>query len=422
MNNSFFEGSGIMKKVIKIILIIFLLLLLLQLIVTIFTKEYINNYSLKTKENTFLINEHFHDKRYDIVITDKNKEKYIFTVSHNYHKEKNIIKNVNYFETKNLTCLYPVLKKSFSSDLYCLYNKKQVTLSFLETLDDENIKDFLTQMSKKKLTNSLPKESSKEKFSNISIYKNNILPNYTYLLWNYKGLYIVNSKKTINEKFLSKDKYENTLATLLDNYYIYIDTTKENYKEINYYDLKKNKNYTYKIKDYNLSKRIYFNGLYNHELYLTDLDTKKEYKFNPKKKKFYQINELDSYYVVKDNKLVTITKSKFFSNKVYFDGFIKNEKITDLYKTKEIKYVNNYYYFKVKNKIYKALKNHEKSAILLFELPSIKEWNIKDDDLTVVSDDTFYLYNDEVGLLKLIQSNELRYNYKNICHLWKNKK
>ena len=403
-------------------IVIFLLLLFLQLIITLLTKEYINKYSLKTKENTFLINEHFHDKRYDIIITDRNKKNYIFTILYNYNKQKNIIKDIKYFKDRNLTCIYPILKKSYSSDLYCLYNKKQVSISFLSTLDDENIQEFLKKISKKKLAISLPsKENPKEKFSKISIYKNNILTDYTYLLWNYKGLYIINSKKTINEKLLSKDKYENTLATLLDNYYIYIDTTKKNYKEINYYDLKKYKNYTYKIKDYSLSKRLYFNGIYNHELYLTDLDTKKEYKFNPKKKKFLQINELDSYYVVKGNKLVTITKSKFFEKEIYFNDSIKNKEIIKLYDTNEIKYSNNYYYFKVQNKIYKALKNHEESAILLFELPSIKEWNIKGDDLTVISDDTFYLYNEKVGLRKLVESNELRYNYKNICHIWKNK-
>lgn len=408
-----------MKKILKMFLALFIILLFLQIISVILKQSHKITYSLKTEKEEFLVTENFHDKTlYDFIITTKNKDKFVISIDKNYYKQKNIVKDLKIYKKNDVVCLYPIYKKTSAKKLFCSYDKKQVSLSYLFSLDNDNLQDFLKE-TLKKLDISYPKKSTKTSFSKINVYQENILSDYTFLIWNYKGLYILNSKENTQEKLLSKDKYENTLATLLDNYYIYIDTNAKNYSEIYIYDVKKRKKITYKIRDFKLSKRIYFNGIYNHELYITDLDTKYEYKFNPKKKKLVQVNKTNSYLAVKNKKLITLTKSEFLEDEVYFDKYVSNKKITKMFNTQEIYYYNKYYYFRVGNKIYKALENYEKEAILLFELDNIKEWKLYNGDLTIIGDDTFYFYNDKVGLLPIVESNELRYNYKNICHFWK---
>ena len=417
-NKLTFTWGDILRKYLKKILFLVLTIILLGIVLFILKKEHKVTYSLKKDDYNFQIEENFHNKTlYDFFITT-NKKSFAFTLNKNYFKQRKIIKNIDVYHKKDLLCIYPILKNDYKEDYHCLYKNKPVSISYLSTLNDDYIQKFLkTRALKLKIP--YPKKSSKKSFSKIEVYQDNILPNYKFLIWNYKGIYLLSPEENKNIKLLTKDKYENTLAAILNNFYIYIDTTKKKYSTINYFDIEKEKNYIFKIKDYELSKRIYFNGIYNNELYITDLDTKKEYKFNPKKKKFTQVNELDKYLIVKNNKLTSISKAKFLEKKYYFNESTKNNKITKIFKTKEIVNYQNYYYFKVDNKIYKALKGHEETAILLFELDNIKEWKILEDTLLIINNDTLYFYNDKIGLVPIVKSKELKYNYKNICNFWK---
>ena len=65
-------------------------------------------------------------------------------------------------------------------------------------------------------------------------------------------------------------------------------------------------------------------------------------------------------------------------------------------------------------------KKYNKNAELLFELDNIKEWSIENNNIYSLSNDTIYSYNEENGLNKIIEYNELNYNYKNIYKVWSN--
>ena len=381
-----------MRKYLKKILFLVLTIILLGIVLFILKKAHKVTYSLKKDDYNFQIEENFHNKTlYDFFITT-NKKSFVFTLNKNYFKQRKIIKNIDVYHKKDLLCIYPIFKNDYKEDYHCLYKNKPVSISYLSTLNDDYIQKFLKTRALK-LKISYPKKSSKRSFSKIEVYQDNILPNYKFLIWNYKGIYLLSPEENKNIKLLTKDKYENTLAAILNNFYIYIDTTKKKYSTINYFDIEKEKNYIFKIKDYELSKRIYFNGIYNNELYI--------------------------YIIVKNNKLTSISKAKFLEKKYYFNESTKNNKITKIFKTKEIVNYQNYYYFKVDNKIYKALKGHEETAILLFELDNIKEWKILEDTLLIINNDTLYFYNDKIGLVPIVKSKELKYNYKNICNFWK---
>ena len=95
---------------------------------------------------------------------------------------------------------------------------------------------------------------------------------------------------------------------------------------------------------------------------------------------------------------------QIFNNKKVLD-----EKISKVEHIKE----NNIYYYLENNNFYRQRKNRNKE--LLFSLDEIKEWKIISDKIIAISEDTLYIYDDNRGLVPIVKSNELNYNYENIC-------
>lgn len=409
-----------MKKLFSLILFFLIIFFFGQILITVFTKSHKVDYIIKTANNKYKIFEFFTAKNssYDFIITDKNKNTYTLSLIKDYNKQKNIIKDILYFEKDNISCLYPLFKRNYSQELLCYYKNEQVSVSYLNQKKPKSIQKIIKSLEKKGYkTNILEKEQSASKFETLNIYKANLLENYYFTIWNYKGFYLLNKNNIKNIKLLSKDKYENKLSILLNNYYIYFDTNKKVYNQIFIYDLLKEKKEIFKIKDYNLSKNIYFNGIYNDLLYFTDIDYKKQYSFDPKKKKLLEISD-QNYLKIVNNKKQYLSKADFFQEKVYFLNST-NKKITKKYQTSDLRESNNYYYFLSDNKIYKSLKREPKKGIVLFELPNIKDWKVKNNNLLIISNDIVYFYSDSNGLLPIVKNNELNYNYKNICDFWK---
>ena len=57
--------------------------------------------------------------------------------------------------------------------------------------------------------------------------------------------------------------------------------------------------------------------------------------------------------------------------------------------------------------------------LLLFELKDVDEWMVVGDNIILISDGIVYNYSDNTGLRMILESNELKYNYKNIYNYWK---
>ena len=67
--------------------------------------------------------------------------------------------------------------------------------------------------------------------------------------------------------------------------------------------------------------------------------------------------------------------------------------------------------------MYRYLNGHKKDSILLLELDGIKEWQVRNGEVVLIKGDTLYSYNDRSGLRKIVESNELSYNYHNVYQL-----
>ena len=164
----------------------------------------------------------------------------------------------------------------------------------------------------------------------ISIYQNN-LNNYKYVVWSYKGIYVIDNKNILKKKFLKKDKYDNNLSSLVGNYYVIINTdlSSDNieYRELFVYDLIKDKDFVIKLK-YKLSINTYINGVYNNLLYLTDNDSKIQYSIDPKTKSIKKVGNRHSGFINYSNDKKNIVRR---NKDNIFDYNVKNKKISKLY-------------------------------------------------------------------------------------------
>ena len=367
-------------------------------------KLLIKHHEVKYKITDYTIYEKFYINKghhYDITINNNsNKYNYSYTVNHNFNKQKKIIKNIKVYHSNSLLCLKPIYDKDISEELYCNLDNKPISLYYLVNSNNKDLEKIL----KKEKNIILPSTNdSKTKYKKLTVYQKNILNNYKLILWDYKGIYILDSNELKYQKVLDYDLYDNVMATISSNYYVLFENTSvSGIENVYYYDLLKNK-----LNEFKLSKKIskdsYINGVVDNLIYVTDRRQKKQYTINVRKKEIKLIDNEDNKYVYyNDSKKILLTKSDFFIKDQIFNS-----------ENKEY----NYYYSSKDDLFYKGLNN--KNKILLFEFKNVKEWQAINRDILLLSDKYIYLYNDQVGLRKIVESNELKYNHKNIYKLWK---
>ena len=403
-----------MKKTLKIIIIIVCLIYISIKI----TKLWIKEYTIVYKINNYQIKEIYNKKNNTYhMITSNNKNKYIYTINHNFHKNKKIIKEIKTYKKNNLICIIPIYKKNIEKNIYCNLDNKQVSNDYLIKINSKEFNSFIKKIKSNNII--VPSTSNTtKKYKKIKVYQDNILEDDIYYYWNYKGLYILDKNNFKYQKVLKNDLYDNIVATTIKNYYVLLENTSVNgIKNIYYYDFKKAKLRNYSLEK-PLSKETYINGIIDNIIYLTDKKEKKQYKLNIKKEKLERIDQDETVYITYINgKKKELSKSDFFMTEQYFtNNQISNKEIT---KSKDLKISKDYYYYIEKDKLYKVLRYDKKHKILLLELSNIKEWNIEDNRIVILQDDTIYTYSEKVGLRKIFKSNELKYNYKNIYKIGK---
>lgn len=394
------------KKQIKIIIILFLLIIPILFLRKVFIREY----DIIYEKNKYIINEiyKYKDKTdtYEINIKNKNQE-LTYILNNNFNKNKKIIKNLKVYKENNLTCILPIYTKKIENKLYCLKDNIQVSNYYLK--DNDSYKKILKKAKNYKIkTYSENKKTST--YKKIQVYDNNISREDLFTIWDYKGISIIEKDKKSYIKFLDYDLYDDIKTIIYDKYFVLFENNHvDGIKNIHYYDLEKDK-----LKIYNpeivISKDFYINGVVDNLIYVTDNKTKKEYTINLKKEEITQINKANEYLTYYDNEFKSLTKSDFFmETQIFYNKKVIDKKISNEEHIKE----NNVYYFLENNNFYRQRINRNKE--LLFSLDEIKEWKIISDKIIIISEDTLYLYDDNRGLVPIVKSNELNYNYENIC-------
>lgn len=394
------------KKEIKVIIILFLLVIPLIFL----RKVFIRKYDILYEKNKYIINEIYQYKNkehlYEINIKN-NKQEITYLLNNDFNKNKKIIKNLKVYKEDNITCLLPIYNQKIEYKLYCLKDDIQVSNYYLK--DNESYKKILKKVKKYKINNFIENNKTTS-YKKLKVYDSNISSEDIFTIWDYKGISIIEKDKTNYIKFLDYDLYDNIKTIIYDKYFVLFENNHvDGIKNIHYYDLEKDK-----LKIYNpeiiISKDFYINGVVDNLIYVTDNKTKKEYTIDLKKEEIIQINKANEYLTYYDNEFKSLTKSDYFMEKQIFNNKkVIDKKISNEEHIKE----NNIYYFYEDNNFYRQRTNRNKE--LLFSIDEIKEWKIISNKIIIISEDILYLYDDNRGLVPIVQSNELNYNYENIC-------
>ena len=108
------------------------------------------------------------------------------------------------------------------------------------------------------------------------------------------------------------------------------------------------------------------------------------------------------------------------SMKPYIEKAIQNKFsviILNPNERKDLTYENGYYYM-IKNGDFYRIDSKYSSFEKLFHFPSISTYQVHNDMVLFVVDNTLYFYSDSIGIKKILEYDELRYNYENICDFY----
>ncbi len=411
-----------MKKVIKSIIALALLFFIFQLVVTFFETRHEIIYSISHEGKVYHIKEEFlkEDKNhyYNFEVTDENSRKYIFYYNKNYNKQNKILYDIESYQENNIHCILPVFKDKEVGSIICNQNGELLSSTYLKqaglTFDnwygslkskgyvfDDSGDDIVSQ-------------------EHVTLY-NHFPKDYKITLWSYRGLYILSENTVKKLDVLDNDYYENTLGTLVGNYYIVADTDQQFSYNRFYMINVLNETKDFVETDVEISKDSYFLGTIDDQIYILDRDKKLEYTFHTKTKKIKEIGSVSSnakmYYngkfESKDINIVSNNKEVFQMNKIV-------KELDDLYHPKEIKESGDKYFFVTNdNRVYYVMKDNLETKVLLFQDANLHDLKVIDDNLFFISGQDIIWYSVKSGYRRIVTHNELLYNNKNIFDVLK---
>ena len=393
------------KRIIRIIVFIIIVFSLTK-IINVLKPSHIVDYKVN---NNYKVREYYDKKlkEYDFIITNK-KNTYVFSIKENKNK-KRMIKEIKTYQEKKVECILPKYKKNIESTIYCTNDGKQISNDYLEKTNPDLYQKVSKAVKKKK-----KQDNRLTKYKKIKIYQKNILDHENILLWDYKGLYILNQEELKYQKIVNQDFYDNVMFTVVDDLFVlFKNDSVKGINTIYTYRLDKDKKDTIQLNK-KINKTSYINGVYNHLIYITDPKDKKEYTLNPKNGKLKEIdNDQTEYYIFINQEKINMSMSDFFMEKQYFHNRMVNQE-------KKIRKEGKYLYWQEDNKLYKAYQDKEEDKILLLELEGLNDWKVFDDTIILISGESLYTYHENFGLREILISKELNYNYENLYMLWKN--
>lgn len=418
-----------MKKAFPILLVLFGFGLIAQYILNMMITEHTVEYSVKHGDHSYIIKESFRyfkeESYYDFTVRGNDNLFFTFSFNEDFNKQEGVIKDIEFFTTKDLQCIFPVYKRNKTGNVSCIYQGKQVSYSYLEQINNYDIGVITKSLQDKGYKHDdWVKEELKpsivENAPTVTAYKENILDDYHFIIWNYKGVILLTNKNTSYRMYLAKDQYDNTNSALVGKYYVTVEAGTDNF---NYFVMYNTKDYGKGIinteKHLSISRNFYFNGVYKNKLYLTDLATSKQVEIDPVKETAVMVgNEKDGFLMLKNDKLVNVNSEDFLKEKVYFTNRVENKKLTEVGAIDIIKENSSYYYITADGSVYRANEDKIYSPVLMFKLDGLSEWRVKNGDILAIAKDTVYFYNESTGLRTIAVDSELNYNHNNIVDFY----
>lgn len=413
-----------MKKMITVVFILGALSLLYQFFVLFIMNNHEASYSIKTSENSYMIEEEYNKKGgfniYYLKIEDKNKKVFVASYDKNLNRQSRIVKDVIEYKNNNLYCIAPVLKDKEIENISCLFNDKQVSLSYLHQIGNTEVDSFISTLKKDgyNVNDEIDKSTNVIKTeNNISIY-DELDEDMFVTIWGYKDLYILNNQNITDKDLLSKDSYFNDYGILCGKYYVVMNSDDSDF--ISFYVVNIKDGGKAKIDfDYAISKNSYFNGIYDGKIYLTDIGYSRQYIINPATEKIEEVGTSKESKYYDGETLKSVDISYLTNEKKYFVDKKLDDEVTSKYKDYPlIESYGNYYYLDSDGSVYQIVGDYFDYKVLLFKFDDFKEMKLVNNNIYGISKDTIYMYNNAIGLRKVATYRELNYNYKNMYDIY----
>ena len=412
-----------MKKLISIIITLGVLSLTYQFIVTFFMFKHTSNYSIKNNEDEFMITEKFQKSgehnMYSFYMTDKNKNNFVFSYDTDLNKQSKVIIDVVSYHDNDLYCVAPVLKNNSVENIECKYNEQLVSYSYIK--QNRDITGFINKINTSgyKFSESLEKDYSVTDTNyNLTVYKE-IPDNIYFSMWGYDKLYIINNKEIKMQDLFNNDSYFNEdYSVLVDKYYITLNADNPNNGTFYVINIKDGGKELIES-DYEISKKIFFIGIYNKKAYFTDIENKRQYYIDPYKEEIKEVGTSDECKYFDGKRLSDINVLALTNEKKYFQEKNIPDDLINKYPDKNlIESYGNYYYLDQDGSVYQIITDYYDDKVKLFQLDDFKEMKVLNNNVYGISKDTVYIYNNKIGLKKAVINRELLYNYKNIYDVY----
>lgn len=360
------------KKVNKLKAFVTILLVLFIIFLIIVFKSY--SYTKIYNIDEFKITEEYNKKlKYYKYTIEKDNKIYSYIFESKYYHNRKLINDITYTSIENEECILP---KSSKLQFYPLCTKDNE----IYTYNLSNIKDLYSY-----------KEISEvnDEYNKIKI---NYLNNKKYLIYNYKGFYLLDNKKEI--KLFNKDIYNLELIYEFNNNLIVPDYN-NNYYFNKFFIINMINGKISELKlDTDISFNSVFLGDYKNNIYLLDKKEEKEYKINLKKKKVIETDFL----ILENNKLVKTNYRNIVNNFLVF-----NKDIIYNYE------INDNYLYQVIDNIKIRLSNKKVNKIIKYDK----------DTVYYLVEDSLYMYNNIYGEILLLTNFEWNFNNTNMIFITK---
>jgi len=397
-----------MKKIIRNTLLIFLAIFILEIIVFIFKDNHKVEYKI-VNDKTFNVTEVYNKGNYYFNVNIDNN-KFYFDYKNSSYKTKKVLKDVLYYEKKDLKCIFPVLKNEETINIFCLKDDTLYTYDYFK----DDLHEFVDVISSKDYdVKNFSDDASYKKFDKATVYINNILEDTYIYIWKYNGFYSLNKKETNQVNLFSNDIYSNNLGINVSKYYV-IPNYDEKYEYSKFYVINMTND---KIKELKLKKKktitndYYINGIVDDKLYIFDVDNSVQYKINPKRLKITEVgNKKDGGLFYDGTSFENLNIYNFKEEQLIFKENIKIPEEIKGYD--EIFITGENIYYTLNNDFIYYNKTLNKN-IYLFNMEDISNITLVDNTLYFIKGDALYYYDIYHGLKKIISYDELLFNKTN---------
>ena len=362
-------------------------------------EEYINNQSKEMQSYNFVVS--------------KDNNDFYFQIFNDFGNKEKIIQDIKFYDKNNMLCIMPIFieDKAFT-DLMCLRDNVVYNYADLENSNVE-IDEFYNSLDKYKTKENLNNQDSR---NNITLYKNNLQPNYYLSFVTYKGFIYANpTNKVLTPKnIFTSDVYDNYLSAYVNEYYVTVNYDEQyGYTRIYLYDITNGKSEELKVPN-NIEKNSYIEGTYKNSLYIFDRSNKKQYEVDTSAKNVLEVGNTSTGVKILRNGTFERVSAYECANKDILFEYVPTS--TDNYHyigtTGGKKTGYSYYYQQINDsyRIYRTNNNYQKQYTYLFKTKYIDKLIIINNYIYFLDDNYIKYYSDLTGVRNLVYNSELYFN------------